>query len=82
MANNNNNNSGYGIVGLIVVVAVIALLGSCSSDSSDDYRKTLESGQSKYNSGSAMSKEEYEAVKGFNEWKSNQGEKKYSDWDD
>ena len=29
-----------------------------------------------------MTKEEYNAVKGFNEWKSKQGSKTYSDWDD
>ena len=48
----------------------------------DDYRKTLEEGQRKYYSGEKMTKEEYNAVKGFNEWKSKQGSKTYSDWDD
>ena len=76
----NNNNKGSGIIVAIVIIVLIALFGSCSSSSKDDYRKTLESGQRKYYSGEKMTKEEYNAVKGFNKWKSNQGSKTYSDW--
>ena len=76
----NNNNKGTGIIIAIVIIALLALFGSCSN-SDDDYRNTLESGQRKYYSGEKMTKEEYNAVKGFNKWKSNQGSKTYSDWD-
>ena len=78
----NNNNEKGGIIAIVVsVIIVVLILGSCG-DSSDEYRETLESGQKKYYSGEEMTREEYNAVKGFNDWKSKQGEKKYSDWDD
>ena len=64
----------------ILSIVMLTMLVGCSSD--DDYRKTLEEGQRKYYSGEKMTKEEYNAVKGFNEWKSKQGSKTYSDWDD
>ena len=76
---NNQNGSKLGIV--ILVVIAILLLGSCGSSSDDDYRETLESGQRKYYTGEDMTKEEYDAVKSFNKWKSKQGEKSYSEWD-
>ena len=77
---NGQNGSGVGIV--VIVIIAILLLGSCAGSSSDDeYRKTLESGQRKYYTGEDMSREEYNAVKGFNEWKSKQGDKSYSEWD-
>ena len=47
----------------------------------DDYKDTLNSGMEKYYSGEKMTEKEYKAVKGFNEWKSKQGSKSYSDWD-
>ncbi len=34
----------------------------------------------KYYNGDPMTKEEHDAVKGFNEWKNNQGEKTYDKW--
>ena len=61
------------------LISTFSLFGGCSSD--DDYEKTLKSGYSKYLNGGTMTEKEYKAVKGFNEWKSKQGEKKYSDWD-
>lgn len=69
---------------LIIVFIGITVLSyafcSCSS-SEDEYRKTLESGQKKYYSGETMTKEEYNAVKSFNNWKNEQKNKKYNDWD-
>ena len=77
---NGQGGSKFGIV--IVVIVLLVLLGSCVGGNSDDeYRKTLESGQRKYYSGESMTRDEYNAVKGFNDWKSKQGEKSYSDWD-
>ena len=61
-----------------LLVALLTGLTACSSD--DSYRQTLNSGIQKYQRGEAMSREEYNAVKGFNEWRSNQGEKTYSAW--
>ena len=66
----------------IAMIALIVLtactISGCGSD--DSYRKTLESGLSKYYSGQNMSKSEYNAVKSYNNWKSKQGSKSYSDW--
>ena len=72
-----------GFGGFWIVLVLVLLLGSCSNTSSsrDSYRDTLERGQQKYYSGQKMTKEEYNAVKSFNKWKANQGEKSYSDWD-
>lgn len=78
---NENQNGSKWVIGIVIVVAIL-LLGSCGSSSSDsEYRETLESGQRKYYSGESMTRDEYNAVKGFNDWKSKQGEKSYSDWD-
>ena len=62
-----------------VMVPIISLFGGCSSD--DEYENTLKSGYSKYLNGDSMTREEYNAVKGFNNWKSKQGEKTYDEWD-
>ena len=66
----------------LVVLLLIFILGSCadSGSSRNSYMDTLESGQQKYYTGQKMTKEEYNAVKGFNEWKSKQGGKTYSEW--
>jgi len=77
---NENQNGSKWVIGIVIVVAIL-LLGSCGSSSDDDFRQTLESGQRKYYSGESMTRDEYNAVKGFNDWKSKQGEKSYSDWD-
>ena len=63
----------------ILYLVMLTILSSCSSN--DDYRKTLEEGQRKYYSGEKMTQKEYDAVKGFNKWKSKQDSKTYSDWD-
>ena len=75
----NKNSSGNSFLVLIVVLVLLALIGSCSN-SDDDYKNILESGQKKYYTGQAMTKQEYDAVKSFNNWKSKQGQKTYSDW--
>ena len=72
-------NSIWSVIGAFALILI--LIGACSSDSDDDYRKTLESGRAKYYTGQEMTREEYNAVKSFNKWKSNQGTKTYSDWD-
>ena len=73
------------IIGGVLLVLFSAIVGAGYSDglsnAENDYRRTLESGQKKYYSGQKMTKEEYNAVKSFNDWKSKQGTKKYSDWD-
>lgn len=68
------------ILCIIIVCGFSGFSLGCSS-TDDSYKKTLESGQRKYYSGEKMSKEEYEAVKGFNEWKAEQYGKSYNDWD-
>lgn len=65
---------------LAIGVSSLFILTGCSS-SSDSYRDTLNSGLSKYYSGSSMTRQEYNAVKSYNNWKSKQGSKTYSEWD-
>ena len=77
------NGKGGGIIGFLLVIALIALLGSCSGSSSkseDTYRKNLESGYQKYILNEPMSKEEHDAVENFNNWKSDQQDKRYDEW--
>lgn len=64
---------------VMICVGLTTLFAGCSGN--DDYRDTLDSGLKKYYSGDSMTKKEHDAVKNFNNWKSKQGEKKYSDWD-
>lgn len=61
------------------MLLAVGMFSGCSSN--DDYKDTLNSGMEKYYSGEKMTEKEYKAVKGFNEWKSKQGSKSYSDWD-
>ena len=66
---------------IALVVSLLALMLLCTGCGSDDsYRRTLESGQAKYRSGQPMTKQEYNAVKNFNNWKANQGSKTYDQW--
>lgn len=75
------NNSKYIIVCIIIVIVLIfTLIGACSN-SRDNYKETLKNGMEKYYNGDPMSKEEHDAVKGFNDWKNNQGEKTYDKWE-
>lgn len=71
-----------GIIGIIIaIVIVITVIGSCSnSNSNGKYKDTLDSGMKKYYNGDPMTKEEHDAVKNFNDWKNNQGEKTYDKW--
>lgn len=77
---NNNATLGKWIIIIGIIVVFLAIVGSCD-DSESDYRKTLESGTKKYYSGESMTKEEYEAVKDFNEWMDDQKDKSYDEWD-
>lgn len=63
---------------LILALALSLLLCSCGSD---EYSNTLKSGLNKYYSGQTMTKQEYNAVKGFNKWQASQTPKTYSAWD-
>lgn len=67
------------ILFILVCVTTMVLFTGCSND--DEYRDTLTSGLEKYYNNDNMSREEYNAVKSYNSWKSKQGNKKYSDWD-
>lgn len=58
----------------------LGMAGVFTGCSNDRYKDTLNSGLKKYYSGEGMTKKEYNAVKSFNNWKSKQGEKKYSEW--
>ncbi len=74
--------SKIGVIGVIIVLVIIfSIIGACSN-SSDKYKKTLQSGMEKYYNGDPMSKEEHDAVQGFNDWKNNQGEKTYDQWNE
>ena len=66
------------IAALVIAVLTAVSLTGCGND--DSYRDTLNSGLSKYYNGESMSRSEYNAVKSFNNWKSKQGSKSYSDW--
>ena len=69
------------VLGIILAMLIaVALLGGCTSSSKDSYKDTLVSGQKKYYSGQPMTKQEYNAVKNFNKWKSSQGSKTYDQW--
>lgn len=62
----------------VVAVILACCLTGCGSD--DSYRDTLNSGLNKYYSGQSMTKQEYNAVKSYNNWKSKQGPKTYDGW--
>lgn len=64
----------------ILTIAVISACFLAGCDSDDSYRDTLNSGLNKYYNGQNMSRSEYNAVKSYNNWKSKQGSKSYSDW--
>ncbi len=66
------------ITAFITIFLILNCLTGCTNDS---YRETLESGQEKYYSGKPMTEKEYNAVKGFNDWKSKQSSKTYNEWD-
>ena len=65
---------------IIATIAIIALTLTGCSSSSDSYRDTLNSGLEKYATGGKMTKQEYNAVKSFNDWRDKQGGKTYDDW--
>ena len=55
------------------------MLAGCGSN--DDFEDTLNSGLEKYQSGETMTKQEYNAVKSFNDWRDKQTDKTYDQWD-
>ncbi len=65
------------VTGLVIIMLSVIFTG-CTSN---DYEETLKSGIDKYNNGEEMTQEEYDAVKDFNEWADEQGEKTYDEWD-
>ena len=67
---------------ITVITCIIATIAFSftACNSSDNYRKTLQSGYEKYLNGENMSRDEYNAVKSFNNWKAKQGEKSYNEW--
>ena len=70
---------------LVVAVFILLLvaLGSCGGSSSDDsYKETLNNGLEKYYNGDEMTKEEYDAVKSYNNWKYKNSDHDYDSWDD
>lgn len=74
------NNSKYrNIIALLIGTFLILMLGGCGSY--DDYEDTLNSGLEKYQSGETMTKQEYNAVKSFNDWRDKQTDKTYDQWD-
>lgn len=83
MANNSGGGCSSYLIAGVLFLLVLGGLGSCMGDSSsDDYSNTLKSGYSKYLTGEKMNRQEYNAVKSYNNWLDKQGEKSYSDWDD
>lgn len=79
---NNKSGGGSTILIIILIILLVAGIGSCGGDNDDEYKKMLESGQEKYYNGEPMTREEYDAVNSFNEWKDKQGSKTYDEWDD
>lgn len=79
---NNKSSSRIGtvIIFMLTILGIMSFTSACSSGS-DEYNKTLESGMQKYYSGDDMSKEEYNAVNGFLDWKDKQTNKTYDEWD-
>lgn len=69
MANNNGNNGESFITIAIIVITIIMGVATCNSGGSSSRQKqadTLKSGLNKYYSGRSMSKDEYDAVKSYN----------------
>lgn len=74
------NNLGGNVLIILICVVIIGILAFAFGSSDNSYRETLESGQHKYYSGQPMTQQEYNAVKGFNDWKDSQGSKTYDNW--
>lgn len=74
-----NNGKKRNIIALLIGLFSILMLAGCGSY--DDYEDTLNSGLEKYQSGETMTKQEYNAVKSFNDWCDKQTDKTYDQWD-
>lgn len=62
---------------------IIGILGgtvALTACGSDEYEQTLKSGYQKYQTGQQMTREEYNAVKSFNDWKYKNSDHTYSEW--
>ena len=82
--NNNGNKNGGGLfTGLIIVIAIIAGVSTWGDSESSRQKQadTLKSGLTKYYSGESMSKDEYNTVKSFNEWKYKNSNHTYDSWE-
>ena len=65
---------------VIIFFSMIVASTFVACGSNNDYEATLKSGYGKYITGQSMSKDEYNAVKSFNNWKEKNSSKSYSDW--
>lgn len=74
-----NNGKKRNIIALLIGLFSILMLAGCGSN--DDFEDTLNSGLEKYQSGKTMTKQEYNAVKSFNDWRDKQTDKTYDQWD-
>ncbi len=74
-----NNGKKRNIIALLIGLFSILMLAGCGSN--DDFEDTLNSGLEKYQSGETMTKQEYNAVKSFNDWRDKQTDKTYDQWD-
>ena len=74
-----NNGKKRNIIALLIGLFSILMLAGCGSN--DDFEDTLNSGLEKNQSGETMTKQEYNAVKSFNDWRDKQTDKTYDQWD-
>ena len=74
-----NNVKKRNIIALLIGLFSILMLAGCGSN--DDFEDTLNRGLEKYQSGETMTKQEYNAVKSFNDWRDKQTDKTYDQWD-
>lgn len=63
------------VVGILCSAVIMSACGG-----SDSYEQTLKSGYQKYQTGQQMTREEYNAVKSFNDWKYKNSSHTYNDW--
>lgn len=86
--NNSNQNTARKEHIKIIICVILAILGfatiipslSSSNDDKSSYEENLRSGMTKYYSGEKMSREEYNAISNYMDWKDKQTDKSYNDW--
>ena len=64
-----------------ILLSSFLVVGLSGCGSNDKYADTVKSGVSKYYSGESMTKEEYQAAKGYLDWKEKNSSQTYSQWD-